>query len=288
MNSLLQSFQPPTTNCESTGYYIVPPGYVDPEGKSVFSQRASRPNSQSGGTWSRSTVTDGEKTTASGWVDDRKYPFSIKFKGRFLTVEFAGWMPALSHHDWTIPQAKQILSHWATLASLLAGTQATLMGFYEKSKTQSPAYKFIIAISCASLFLHIYGALLSAFTIIASISLQAPPCGSEKKPLSPRAAAILDRFTVAVGYIIPLGALFELVGLATYAARYLNKYAVTLMALSLFFCVVTTLVAAISGWRTGSQRQEVLRLVKHQARHWDQPTPEQHRQEQAGPMNRAI
>jgi hypothetical protein len=111
-------------------------------------------------------------------------------------------MPVLSHHDWSIPQAKQILSHWATLATLLAGTQATLMGYYEKDNAQGEAFNFVIASSCAGLFLEVYGALLAAATIIASISLQAPPASAtntqaEKKPLSPRAAAILDRMTVS-------------------------------------------------------------------------------------------
>lgn len=179
--------------------------------------------------------------------------------------------PFLSHHDWTIPQAKQILSHWATLASLLAGTQATLMGFYEKTKVEGSTYHFIIAVSCAALLLHIYGALLSAFTMISSITLQAPPGhGNDKRILSPRAAAILDRFTVSCGYIIPLGGLLELLGLATYAARYLSKYVVIMMALSMCFCVVTTLIAGVCGWRAGSERQEVLQRMKHQARHWDQ------------------
>ncbi|PWZ03483.1 hypothetical protein BCV70DRAFT_18196 [Testicularia cyperi] len=79
----------------------------------------------------------------------------------------------LVHSDWTVPQAQRVLSTWATLATLLAGTQTTLLTFYERDKTS--AY---IALSFAALFLEIYGALLAAVNIMISISLQASQASS--------------------------------------------------------------------------------------------------------------
>ena len=184
-------------------------------------------------------------------------------------------MPALSHQDWSIPQAKQILSHWATLATLLAGTQATLMAYYEKDLVRGQTYTFVIASSCAGLFLEVYGALLATATIIASISLQSPQAGSlcsstptARKPLSPRSLAILDRMTVACGYIIPLGAACELLGLAAYAAKYQSSSVVISMIVTLAFCVLTTLLAALLGWRAGSERETVLRKASRRPPYW--------------------
>lgn len=202
-------------------------------------------------------------------------------------------MPSInhSHHDWSIPQAKQILSHWATLATLLAGTQATLLGYYEKDDAGGTVFNFVIASSCAGLFLEVYGALLAAATIIASISLQAPTQANtissssqslQKKHLSPRATAILDRLTVACGYIIPLGAIFELIGLGTFAAKFQDSSVMISMIVTLAFCVCTTGVAALFGWKAGSDRKRMVEEMQNRAQYWNagrQYTTPPHHQE---------
>lgn len=214
-------------------------------------------------------------------------------------------MPSLSHHDWTIPQAKQILSHWATLATLLGGVQATLLTYYNKNEgnqTDSLVYRMVISVSCAGLFLEVYGALLAAGTIVASISLQSrqPPSslpsrrsdagpgqgdrsadsdplmsgaamlggvgtmsgdggvslfngGRQTAPLSPRATAVLDRLTVLVGFLIPLGAVCELVGLAGYAAHFQGSSVAVTMVLTLAGAILSTFAAGLLGLQAGSR-----------------------------------
>lgn len=88
-----------------------------------------------------------------------------------------GAPPALAHHDWSVPQAKKILAQWATVATLLGGAQATVLNFYKQAHTtdstpQGSWDRTIMAVSCAGLFLEVYGALLATGTIVASITLQ--------------------------------------------------------------------------------------------------------------------
>lgn len=77
MNPLLHSAPSQSdtpVRCGSMGYYILPPGYVESKDKSVFGQK-DRPSTleyQSCGTWTGSTMTDSEKSTASDWVDNRE------------------------------------------------------------------------------------------------------------------------------------------------------------------------------------------------------------------------
>lgn len=78
---------------------------------------------------------------------------------------------------------------------------------------------------------------------------------------------------VACGYIIPLGAVCELIGLATYAAKYQSALVTISMAITLGLCILTTLLAALSGWRAGTQRQEVVEEAQRRARYWNDGRP---------------
>lgn len=194
----------------SPGYYLPPPGYVNADKPRKDTIDSTRPRYGGQGSWHDPPTGwtgggDFGKNPAAHWVEERECSrMSIEAWADFSFSMLADLMPVLSHHDWSIPQAKQILAHWATLATLLAGTQATLMGYYEKGEDSDDGqtFQFVIASSCAGLFLEVYGALLAVATVVASISLQAPqasPTSSSptKKPLSPRATAILDRLTVS-------------------------------------------------------------------------------------------
>lgn len=206
--------------------------------------------------------------------------------------------PILSHRDWTIPQAKQILSHWATLSTLLGSVQATLLTFYNKdtraTDMSSTPYRFVVAVSCSALFLEVYGALLAAGTIVASITLQTrsqnavcksigqidqhrgsdqmslpsvffdqnKDTGPSRIPaqtcLSPLATAVLDRLTVLCGFIISLGACLELLGLATYGAHALGSSVAIAMLLTLLSAIIATLLAALFGVLAGKSARKTV------------------------------
>ncbi|PWN34493.1 uncharacterized protein FA14DRAFT_177898 [Meira miltonrushii] len=288
---------------QPAGYYIPPPGYADPlrdnlddEGNLKLEQPYSEERDRR---WS------GPYDDRRGWPVDPRYhrgnnwykrghknPSHPRYAPDRPVKKF---MPSLSHQDWSVPQAKQILSHWATLATLLGGVQATLLAYYSKqeqlgSGEEDPIYRMVIAISCSALFLEVYGALLAAGTIVASISLQAKnaqsndpfaqpnncqtdretllnngmfslnainanPVSSPGPPLSPRASAILDRLTVLVGFLIPLGAVFELIGLAGYTAHYLgNSVAITMgLTLAVAVAILVTIIAGLLGMQAGNR-----------------------------------
>jgi len=284
---------------QPAGYYIPPPGYADPlrdnleddnnqypeEMKSEHSknQRWSGPYDDQRGWHIDPTYHRGNDWYDHGhkqYLPDRRHAKKI--------------MPTLSHQDWSIPQAKQILSHWATLATLLGGVQATLLAYYSKEEEtgtgeKDQVYKMVIAISCSALFLEVYGALLAAGTIVASISLQAKNTQSKDSnqqtdretllnngmfslnainnantsplfdpPLSPRASAILDRLTDLVGFIIPLGAVFELIGLAGYTAHYLGNSVAITMGLTLAIAILATFAAGLLGMQAGNRAMRTL------------------------------
>jgi hypothetical protein len=75
---------------------------------------------------------------------------------------------------------------------------------------------------------------------------------------------------VACGYIIPLGAVCELIGLGAYAAKYQDPSVTISMIVTLVFCIVSTFVAALFGWRAGSEREKVLEEVRGRARYWNE------------------
>lgn len=297
---------------QPTGYYVPPPGYADPlrdnledEGNLKLEQPISQdfPTERSRiGRWSGPYNDRREWHNypdqiryhrGNDWHDQQPNKFSSHhpFHSDRHKKKF---MPTLSHHDWSVPQAKQILSHWATLATLLGGVQATLLAYYSKqeqtgSGEEDPVYRMVIAISCSGLFLEVYGALLAAGTIVASISLQAKNSqsnanfgvGSNQQTdretllnngmfsfnginpsqqssssgscLSPRASAILDRLTVLVGFLIPLGAVFELIGLAGYTAHYLGNSVAITMVLTLIIAILVTIAAGFLGIQAGNR-----------------------------------
>lgn len=146
------------------GFYIPPPGYHArssqkdrPTGDKQT--RTDAPNYGGHGEWKPLHGNDG------GWVP------IIRNEHRMQDV-----FSRLVHSDWNIPQAQRVLSTWATLATLLAGTQTTLLTFYERDKTST-----YIALSFAALFLEIYGALLASINIMISISLQASQASQDAR-----------------------------------------------------------------------------------------------------------
>lgn len=81
----------------------------------------------------------------------------------------------LSHSDWSVPQAKAILSTYATLATLLAGTTTTLLTYYRNPLEGEGVWgPVILGITQAALILNIYAALLAVGLIAVSITLQTP------------------------------------------------------------------------------------------------------------------
>jgi hypothetical protein len=61
----------------------------------------------------------------------------------------------------------------------------------------------------------------------------------------------------------------QLVGLATYAAHYQNKLVVISMGVTLFFCACATCLAALFGWRAGSERMELMQEARQRAYYWN-------------------
>ncbi|CEH17729.1 hypothetical protein CBOM_04122 [Ceraceosorus bombacis] len=226
------------------GYYLPPPGYSGNDGSfrrfppdfpisgEDFDQRAGTWKQQPSGAWTWTSILD------------------------------QGILPSLTHSDWSLPQAKQILSSWATLATLLAGTQTTLLGYYRQSKALDNT---VTSLVYAAIVLDVWGALLAVVTIICSITLQSPEASSRinlgagtdgglalgplglprfastyasddpfpsrasrsalekvRTPLSSRSLCILDRLTYACGLIIPLGGLCELISLAIFSVNQLK------------------------------------------------------------------
>lgn len=81
----------------------------------------------------------------------------------------------LSHSDWSVPQAKAILSTYATLATLLAGTTTTLLTYYRNPLEGGGVWgPIILGVTQAALILNIYAALLAVGLIAVSITLQTP------------------------------------------------------------------------------------------------------------------
>lgn len=287
-------------NIQPAGYYIPPPGYADPLRENLQDEgelKLEHPYTEEmDRRWS------GPYDNRRGWPIDRYHRGNDWYDHERKHTSHPHYlpdrpvkklMPTLSHQDWSVPQAKQILSHWATLATLLGGVQATLLAYYSKQEQtgdgeEDPIYKMVIAISCSALFLEVYGALLAAGTIVASISLQAKnaqsndqfvqmknrqtdretllnngmfslnainanPPPSFSPPLSPRASAILDRLTVLVGFLIPLGAVFELIGLAGYTAHYLGNSVAITMGLTLAVAILVTIIAGLLGMQAGNR-----------------------------------
>ncbi|PWN90796.1 hypothetical protein FA10DRAFT_123960 [Acaromyces ingoldii] len=205
-------------------------------------------------------------------------------------------LPALSHSDWTVPQAKQVLASWATLATLLAGTQATLLSYYHQLDGGTFA---VYGLASAGLCLEVYGALLASITIVCSISFQAPdapkaehhrgvfglhasgftssrrtlsspggapqpsmPRNVDRKPLTARTAAVLDRLALTCGYLIVAGAICELASLAAYSTLYQENSVTIAMGVTLGLCGLATFLAATLGFLHGTESQRFINAAR--------------------------
>lgn len=154
-----------------------------------------------------------------------------------------------------------LLRSGATLATLLAGTQTSLLNYTSEriSVPPSPTAGIVLGLLYAGIVLEIWGAILAISLIIASITLQAPEAanrinnapGTNGGPalgplgvprfasvhtdgnsslLAPRrvtglsitALTVLDRLTYACGVIVPLGGLLEFAAFSLFALGQVN------------------------------------------------------------------
>ena len=119
------------------------------------------------------------------------------------------------------------LTIWAVLAILLAGTQAMLLGRYEREQRTA-----CTALTFAALFLALYAVLMSIMGLLVSNSI-----GNEKSNRNKRFAMT---FAVGVsktcGFVVCLGAILQLSALAVYAFQSMDK--------SVFYSVVLTILIA--------------------------------------------
>ncbi|PWN51897.1 hypothetical protein IE53DRAFT_385729 [Violaceomyces palustris] len=178
-------------------------------------------------------------------------------------------LPNLHHKDWTVPQSKQILTAWATLATLLAGTQTTLLTVFLPAK----AGKATLAFAFSALAFEIYGAVLAAFTIMASIAIQAQAASRDGEVeaasvqlealndneydldntamnhsgISRRSVSILDKLTVSCGYIVPLGGMLELAGLMIFVSFSHPGCVSGILAGTVGLCLASTVISVLWG-----------------------------------------
>ncbi|CAO1632768.1 unnamed protein product [Sympodiomycopsis kandeliae] len=151
------------------GYYLPPPGYssdqgfwqpwAPPEGAPPAPSSMMPPGQ---GRWEWDN-TDGTWT----W----KHRVSAGGAGLIETGSLLNpaLYPHLSHPNWSIPQAKAVLSTWSLLATLSAGTSATLLTHYE---TRDKVSRLAVGMTYASLVVNIWGAVMAALCIVASITFQ--------------------------------------------------------------------------------------------------------------------
>ncbi|EPQ27144.1 uncharacterized protein PFL1_05425 [Pseudozyma flocculosa PF-1] len=187
---------------------------------------------------------------------------------------------SLSHNDWTVPQAKQMLTSWATVATLLAGTQGTLLTLYK-----SDLHPTSVGFGFAALFLEIWGAMTATICIVVSITLQgadehgagrrsasmhrrgandvysSPTAAAPKKRLSIKAACILDRLTLATGWIVPSGAILEVIGILAYVTAQHNGRLLYGLVTTMCLSAGVTVFAIGAGYYSGHCQQARLRGV---------------------------
>ncbi|KAN0063793.1 hypothetical protein ACQY0O_003843 [Thecaphora frezii] len=334
------------------GFYIPPPGYNPTPTSSKLYEPPPHPHPQGVYNGSHATgMTYGYwPRPPSDWqpsFDDAYTTFSYGGHGDWRPVESLPgrwtWMPSirsghagdsaldvffskLSHNDWTIPQAKQMLSRWATVAALLAGTQCTLLTIYDSQRHYTS-----IAFGFSALFFEIWGAVVATFCIVVSIMLQASDeqesgkpardndsvnasdtahkgtrAGSRtglhaashtgtwgerhpksKKRLSIRAACILDRLTLAVGWIIPGGAVLEVISIYTYVIQEHNG--AVLYGLVSAMCVsisITLLQIGVGLWNGHVQQKRIFGPQPDKVRRRPMPDGDQQRGVPPGDLER--